>query len=262
MWNSPLNETLHKEQGARTVSTDTKGVMQQIREQLIEGKSSQEVIALGYAPGSVYKVQRQLRRNGSAGDNLSAPIGVEAPTSALDSEVLARIAELKLENAELSAQVTELLEERQSRSSLDFKIDQLEQRVERLVFKVETVNQETCLKVDEQQRRVELLEQRAKTLEEVDSLLVPLVYHLDVHHRSSTHGWPADPADKEFGPSDSGYKALLQTLGQRLSQNDGFVRQSHRFSLPVQFLSSDCPSVGVSKATAINYLKGYPYQPR
>lgn len=40
----------------------TIGVLQQIRELLAQGHSSREVINHGYAPGSVYAVQRQLRR--------------------------------------------------------------------------------------------------------------------------------------------------------------------------------------------------------
>lgn len=38
------------------------GIMQQIREHLAEGKSSSEVIALGYAPPTVYKVRRHMGR--------------------------------------------------------------------------------------------------------------------------------------------------------------------------------------------------------
>jgi septal ring factor EnvC (AmiA/AmiB activator) len=211
-----------------------KGVMQEIREHLTQGKSSHEVIALGYAPGSVYKVQRQLRRHGSAANNLSAPVRLEEPASAPHPDILARLEKLEAANDELSAQVTELLAEKQTDSILESQIDQLGQRVERLVSEVAAVNKEASLKANEQQGRIALLEQQTKTLEEVVALLVPLMYHLDIHHRTSTHGWLSDPADQEFGPSDVGYKALLQALRQMLSQNDGLVRQCHRFSLPVQ----------------------------
>ena len=40
---------------------ERRGIMQQVRELLSQGKDSREVIQLGYAPGTVYKVQRQLR---------------------------------------------------------------------------------------------------------------------------------------------------------------------------------------------------------
>jgi hypothetical protein len=48
-----------------------KGIMQEIREHLAQGKSSQEVIALGYAAGSVYKIQQQLRRSSGEKGNAS-----------------------------------------------------------------------------------------------------------------------------------------------------------------------------------------------
>jgi len=40
---------------------ENRGIMQQVRELLSQGKPSREVIQLGYAPGTVYKVQRQVR---------------------------------------------------------------------------------------------------------------------------------------------------------------------------------------------------------
>jgi hypothetical protein len=46
-------------------------IMQGIRNLLSQGKSSREVIQLGYAPGTVYKVQRQMKDGmGSTGDRL------------------------------------------------------------------------------------------------------------------------------------------------------------------------------------------------
>jgi hypothetical protein len=42
---------------------ESTGVMQHVRELLGQGKSSRDVIEMGYAPGTVYKAQRQLRSN-------------------------------------------------------------------------------------------------------------------------------------------------------------------------------------------------------
>jgi hypothetical protein len=42
------------------------GIMEEIRTLLSQGKSSGEIIALGYKPGSVYKVQRLLRGRGQS----------------------------------------------------------------------------------------------------------------------------------------------------------------------------------------------------
>ncbi len=41
---------------------NTNGIMEEIRGLLNEGRPSAEVIAMGYAPSSVYKAQRQLRK--------------------------------------------------------------------------------------------------------------------------------------------------------------------------------------------------------
>ena len=41
---------------------NTNGIMEDFRTLLKEGKPSAEVIALGHAPSSVYKAQRQLRK--------------------------------------------------------------------------------------------------------------------------------------------------------------------------------------------------------
>lgn len=41
------------------------GVMDQIREHLVQGRSSRELIDLGYRPGSVYGALRQMKGNGT-----------------------------------------------------------------------------------------------------------------------------------------------------------------------------------------------------
>ena len=49
----------------------TIGIMEDIRNLLKEGRPSAEVIAMGYAPSSVYKAQRQLRK---ASDRTDQPM--------------------------------------------------------------------------------------------------------------------------------------------------------------------------------------------
>ena len=41
---------------------DSKGIMEQIRDHLVQGRSSRELIDAGFAPGTVFKVQRQIRK--------------------------------------------------------------------------------------------------------------------------------------------------------------------------------------------------------
>jgi len=56
------------------------GVMDQIREHLLQGKSSREVIDLGYRPGSVYGALRQMKGKDAVGcghtdNHVSRPAG-------------------------------------------------------------------------------------------------------------------------------------------------------------------------------------------
>ncbi|MFC2041931.1 hypothetical protein ACFLTV_00295 [Chloroflexota bacterium] len=63
--------------GGDTMNNDSR-IMEQIRELLLAGNSSRQVIKLGYRPGSVYGVLRQLRQkhtttteNGTTNKNLT-----------------------------------------------------------------------------------------------------------------------------------------------------------------------------------------------
>jgi exonuclease VII large subunit len=62
------------------------GIMQAVRELLAQGMSSREVIEKGYAPGTVYKVQRQLRR-GSCEALPPEPAAHEEPEQGFMNEV-------------------------------------------------------------------------------------------------------------------------------------------------------------------------------
>ena len=82
---------------------NTNGIMEDIRNLLKEGRSSAEVIALGYAPSSVYKAQRQLRK---PTDRTDQPVTQVLVTN-MASEGWS---ELREENSKLRQQVL-LLEE-------------------------------------------------------------------------------------------------------------------------------------------------------
>lgn len=51
----------------RIAPMESKGVMEQIREHLTQGKTAAEVIAMGYKPPTVWKVRRQMRRGRRGG---------------------------------------------------------------------------------------------------------------------------------------------------------------------------------------------------
>jgi hypothetical protein len=212
----------------------TKGVMQQIREHLIEGKSSQEVIALGYAPGSVYKIQRQLRRSSEEKEKSLVRATPEASIPAVDMEALLRMDRLETENAKLRAQMVELRQEVERATSLQHQLAQLQQQFEDLDTKVGQSQQEAIRQDQELAHRIETLERQVQRLDKVVYLLGLLTYHLDVHHRQQIHGWPPNPADRDLQPSDEGYRTLQQQLRQWLTEAMTDVKQRQQFGLPVR----------------------------
>jgi hypothetical protein len=207
-----------------------KGIMQEIREHLARGQSSQEVIALGYAPGSVYKVQRQLRHS-SGEKETAARTTPEIQVSVVDTEALAR---LEAENAELGTQMAELLQEVEKVTSLQYQLDQLQGRFEKLGTAV-TQSQQEIIRRAQGQQRIETLEQQVQRLDEVIALLGLLAYHLDVHHRQQIHGWSPDPADRDLQPSDQGYHALQLRLRQWLAEAVTDIKRRQRFGLSTGF---------------------------
>ena len=90
------------------------GIMAEIRDLLSQGKTSSEVIALGYKPPTVYKVQRQLNKRGP--DNIKAlnlgndpaPLAAPAHLQAENAELQQRIAMLKAELTEAASLRSEL----------------------------------------------------------------------------------------------------------------------------------------------------------
>ena len=101
------------------------GIMEDIRSRLNEGRSSAEVIASGYAPSSVYKAQRQLRK---ATDRTDQPVTQVLVTN-MASEGWS---ELRKENAKLRQQVSLLEELTAERDALREELDLAQSRIEDL----------------------------------------------------------------------------------------------------------------------------------
>jgi predicted RNase H-like nuclease (RuvC/YqgF family) len=213
---------------------DTKGVLEQIREHLAQGKSSQEVIALGYAPGSVYKIQRQLRRRREGKEEPAARSTAEAQVPVVNNEVFIRMERLETENAELRTQMAELLQEVKRVASLHSQLDQLQRRLEKLDTEA-TQSQQEIIRCAQGQQRIETLERQIQRLDEVVCLLSLLVYHLDVHHRQQIHRWLPDPADRDLQQNDQGYRTLQQQLRSLLAKAMTDFKQRQRFGLPLRF---------------------------
>ncbi len=104
---------------------NTSGIMEDIRNLLNEGRSSAEVIALGYAPSSVYKAQRQLRK---ATDRADQPVTQVLVTNMAPERWL----ELREENTKLRLQVSQLEEVTGERDDLRKEMALAQGRIEDL----------------------------------------------------------------------------------------------------------------------------------
>jgi len=131
------------------------GIMQEIRGLLSSGKASGEVIALGYKPPTVYKVQRQLNQKGQGDGRAAAPGNAQLPTSTMDAksesaleaenfrlrqevETLEGQLECAVDgDAELAAQVQTLLERMKALEAEAAAAGQLRQRVKELEGQLE-----------------------------------------------------------------------------------------------------------------------------
>ena len=110
-------------------------VMEEIRRLWSEGMSSSELIRVGYAPGTVYKVQRQMRRRCQGRDKEATKSMRQ--TTTVDERHLVKIKELETENDGLEGWV-ELLQERlDEQDSLGSQLKDARGRIQKLEAEVE-----------------------------------------------------------------------------------------------------------------------------
>jgi hypothetical protein len=116
--------------------------MQEIKDRLRAGQASGEVIAQGYAPPTVYKVQRQLRQDGLNPAEASPPMA----TAEAADESAARVKELEDEVQSLEAWVeslaedaSQLTEAKNQMAEAKVKVDELETARDSAVRRAESL---------------------------------------------------------------------------------------------------------------------------
>lgn len=128
-------------------------IMQDIRDLLSQGRSSAEVIALGFKPPTVYKVQRQLSQGQQSNGR--------APVQLMDQSIIDREGqeELSTEDAEFFRCLFEPADDTTQTDSLRTELDQARDRIEEL--------EAEAGKVQVLQEKVDILEAEAEACVEL-----------------------------------------------------------------------------------------------
>ena len=114
-------------------------IMEQVRQHLIAGKSSDEIIAMGFRPSTVYKVQQYVRADPMTADlqdstakiaeELSGQNVVEvspvAPSNGPSEDQAQKIADLEAERDVLAERVDELEQDAADSESLRHEVEEL-----------------------------------------------------------------------------------------------------------------------------------------
>jgi len=171
-----------------------RGIMAQIRELLSEGLSSREVIELGYAPGTVYKAQRQLRR----------PKEGAIPKGYLDlstdsPKLVGELSRLSEEKGRLEAEVERLSDLEEDRLRLEEEVSRLKSSLEELLESRQTEREkwrrrEAELSEENGRLRGELQEVRMKGMREVHETRMENI-RLRGYLSSKDCGWQRDYAE-------------------------------------------------------------------
>ena len=196
---------------------NTNGIMEDIRSLLNEGRSSAEVIASGYAPSSVYKAQRQLRK---ATDRSDQPVTQVLVTN-MASEGWS---ELREENTKLRQEVSMLEETTAERDTLREELELARSGIEDLEAKAGQVQQlrDQLASIEPEARAAGELRQEVKKLDRQ-------VRHTNAAMAQEVHHWKGMFAQEEESRQEAGSLAA-----KRSSEIDGLKAENQRLSQEIQ----------------------------
>ena len=209
------------------------GVMDEIRVHLSEGKASREIIQLGYAPGSVYRIQREFREGQAEED--AVPRETEQETPVPGDELQSPAPEiLQVEDSHNQEQTAQPRAEVEQLANAQAAIGELREALNRLSDQMQRLDGEVCQQLQQLLERDEALKRRIDSLTELTKIIGLLLLHLDVHHRQA-HGWSADAADGDTAMSDEGYSSLVKRLRPALSEAFKGLDQRREYGLRISF---------------------------
>ena len=139
-----------------------KRIMEQIRDHLSHGRTSREVIDLGYAAGSVYKVQRKLRQAKNAESTKGASQHIPAGLAPIDPATTAKTSEVETEIS-LARLLEESDEEDEWPNSPQLEHKLLRESVDRVEELTQSLSESTQ-EIQEQARRIKNIEHQSEAL--------------------------------------------------------------------------------------------------
>ena len=209
------------------------GVMDEIRLHLSEGKDSREIIGLGYAPGTVYRLQREFRKARAEENAVSIETEQESTVpGAEDQNPAPEI--LQTEDPHNQEQMAELRAEFEQLANAQAKIGELREAHGSLSDQTQRLDGEVCRQLQQQREHNDALKRRIDSLTELTKLVGLLLLHLDVHHRRA-HGWSDDPADGDTAMNDEGYLNLVNRLRPTLKEAFKGLDQRREYGLRIRF---------------------------
>ena len=208
------------------------GVMDEIRIHLSEGKGSREMIGLGYAPGTVYRLQREFRETLAEENAVSLETEQEAPVLGEDQSAALKI--LQSEASYNQEQVAELRAEFEQLANAQVAMRELKEAHDRLADQTQRLDGKVRQQFQQQREHYEALKRRIDSLTELTNMVGLLILHLDVHHRQA-HGWSDDPADGDTAMNDEGYRKLVSRLRPVLNEAFKGLDQRREYGLKIRF---------------------------
>lgn len=186
------------------------GVMDEIRLHLSEGKDSKELIGLGYAAGTVYRLQREFRAEQAKDNAVSMETEQELPVPNTEDQSPAP-ENVQTEDSHNQEQIAELRAEVEQLANVQAAFRELKESYDRLSDQTQRLDGEVRGQLQQHREHHDAIKSRIDSLTELTKIVGLLLFHLDVHHRRA-HGWSDDPADGDIAMSNEGYSNLVNRL--------------------------------------------------
>jgi len=150
------------------------GVMDEIRVHLSEGKGSREIIQLGYAPGSVYRIQREFREGQAEENDFSKETEQESPV--LGDELQSPVPEiLQVEDSHNQEQAAQRWAGVEQLANAQAAIGELREALDRLSDQTQRLDGKVYQQLQQQHEHNEALKCRIDALTEITKVIGLLV---------------------------------------------------------------------------------------